>query len=131
MEGCGIREVRTAYRSAWQNPFVERFIGMLRRELLDHVIVLSQRHPERFLREFIDDYYHVARPHQGLNGDTPMPLSLGAPFPQGTDLSCCRHRVDGPQIAIDSTVSHHRGLLNAGRTHRWMELIGGTPISRA
>ncbi len=72
LESCGIREVRTAYRSPWQNPFVERYIGTLRREMLDHVIVLSQRHLERLLREFIEDYYHIARPHQGLNGDTPV-----------------------------------------------------------
>jgi len=70
---CGITEVRTAYRSPWQNPFVERFIGTLRRELLDHVLVLSQGHLERLLRQFIEEYYHVARPHQGLKGDTPVP----------------------------------------------------------
>jgi putative transposase len=69
----GIEEVRTAYRRPWQNPFVERFVGTLRRELLDHIIVLSQRHLERLLQEFIDDYYHVARPHQGLAGETPVP----------------------------------------------------------
>jgi len=39
--------------------------------MLDHVIVLSQGHLERLLREFIDEYYHVARPHQCLDGDTP------------------------------------------------------------
>jgi len=70
---CGILEVRTAYRSPWQNPYVERFIGTLRRELLDHVIVLNQAHLERLLREFIQYYYHTARPHQGLAGETPMP----------------------------------------------------------
>jgi len=72
LESCGIKEVRTAYRSPWQNPFVERYIGTLRREMLDHVIVLSQRHLERLLREFIEEYYHIARPHQDLNGDTPV-----------------------------------------------------------
>lgn len=41
--------------------------------MLDHVIVLRQGHLERLLREFIDEYYHVARPHQGLDGDTPIP----------------------------------------------------------
>jgi putative transposase len=70
---CGILEVRTAYQSPWQNPYIERFIGTLRRELLHHVIVLSQAHLERLLREFIEDYYHPARPHQGLSGDTPLP----------------------------------------------------------
>ena len=51
---------------------MERFIGTLRRELLDHVIVLSQKHLERLLREFIEDYYHTDRPHQGLDGETPV-----------------------------------------------------------
>jgi len=78
LERCGIREVRTAYRSPWQNPYVERFIGTLRRELLDHVIVLSQSHLHRILREYIEEYYHVARPHQGLDGDTPMPHETSA-----------------------------------------------------
>jgi len=72
LESCGIAEVRTAYRSPWQNPFVERFVGTLRREMLDHVIVFSHSHLERLLRDFIEDYYHVARPHQGLDGDTPV-----------------------------------------------------------
>ncbi len=72
LESCGIEEVRTAYRSPWQNPFVERYIGTLRRELLDHVIVFGQIQLERLLREFIEDYYHIARPHQGINGDTPV-----------------------------------------------------------
>lgn len=56
----GIREVRTAYRSPWQNPYIKRLIGTLRRELLDHVLVLNQAHLERLLREFIQDYYHRA-----------------------------------------------------------------------
>jgi hypothetical protein len=73
LESWGIDEVRTAPQSPWQSPYVERFIGTLRRELLNHVIVLSEAHLERLLREFIEEYYHVARPHQGLGGDTPTP----------------------------------------------------------
>ena len=73
LDSCGIEEVRTAYRCPWRNPFVERFVGTLRRELLDHVIVLGQGHLERLLREFVEAYYHPARPHQGLDGDTPLP----------------------------------------------------------
>ena len=72
LDSCDIEEVRTAYRCPWQNPFVERFVGTLRRDLLDHVIVLGQGHLERLLREFIEQYYHPARPHQGLDGDTPL-----------------------------------------------------------
>ena len=73
LDSCGIEEVRTAYHCPWQNPFVERFVGTLRRELLDHVIVLGQGHLEQMLQEFIEEYYHPARPHQGLHGDTPIP----------------------------------------------------------
>ena len=70
--GIGIAEVKTAHRSPWQNPFVERYGGTLRRELLDHIIVLNEGHLKRLLKEFIEEYYHLARPHQGLNGDTPV-----------------------------------------------------------
>jgi hypothetical protein len=69
---CGLREVRTALQSPWQNPYVEHFIGTLRRELRHHVIVLSEAHLDRLLRKLIEDYYHVARPHQGLAGETPI-----------------------------------------------------------
>ena len=73
LKSCGIEEVRIAYRCPWQNPYVKRLIGTLRRELLDHVIVVSQAHLERLLKEFIEDYYYTERPHQGLDGDTPLP----------------------------------------------------------
>ena len=80
---CGIEEVRTAYQSPCQNPYIERFFGTLRRELLDHVIVLSQRHLNRLLREYLEQYYHASRPHQGLNGDTPVSTKK----PEGVDES--------------------------------------------
>ena len=73
LESCGIEEIRTAFKSPWQNPYVERFIGTLRGELLDHVIILNQCHLQRLLKEYIAEYYHIARPHQGLGGDTPIP----------------------------------------------------------
>jgi len=64
-----------------RNTYVERMIGTLRRELLDHVMVLNQRHLERLLREYLTQYYHAARPHQGLGGETPVPHP-GAPAGQ-------------------------------------------------
>ena len=79
LEHSGIQEVCTRYRCAGQNSFIERLIGTLRRELLDHVIVLRQSHLDRLLREYIADYYHIARPHQGLDHDTPV--SHGKPGP--------------------------------------------------
>ena len=77
LASCGIREVRTAYQSPWQNPYIERMIGTVRRELLHLVIVLSQGHLERLLREYLEHYYHTARPHQGLAGETPVPQAPG------------------------------------------------------
>ncbi|MEM7246639.1 MAG: integrase core domain-containing protein [Acidobacteriota bacterium] len=51
VRALGIEEIKTAPRSPWQNPYVERFIGTLRRELLDHVVVLSARHLRWLLGE--------------------------------------------------------------------------------
>ena len=65
LDSCGIEAVRTAYRSPWQNPYIERFFGTVRRELLDHVIVLSERHWNRLLTEYIEHYYHVGRAPSG------------------------------------------------------------------
>jgi transposase InsO family protein len=73
--GNGIEEIKTAYRSPWQNPFVERFGGTLRRELLNQVIILNEEHLKGVLKEFIEEYYHIARPHQGLDGNPPFPAA--------------------------------------------------------
>ena len=57
-------------RCPWQNPFVERVIGSIRRECLDHIIPLSERHLLRTLLEF-QDYHNSARTHQSLDGNAP------------------------------------------------------------
>src|SRR5205823_3662671 len=59
-KGMRIAEVLTAPRSPWQNPFAERVIGTIRRELLDHVIVLSEGHVRRRLHNYLR-YYHGSR----------------------------------------------------------------------
>ena len=56
----GIEEVLTAPRSPWQNPFCERVIGSIRRDCLDHVIVLNERHLRRILREYLTYYKHAS-----------------------------------------------------------------------
>ncbi len=66
----GIEEVVTAPRSPWQNPFVERVIGSIRRECLDHVIVLNERHLYRILVLYFH-YYHRSRTHLSLDKDAP------------------------------------------------------------
>ena len=72
LKDSGIEEVRSAYNSPWQNPFVERFFGSLRRELLDQVIILHEQHLRNLLSEYVSWYENV-RLHQGLAGDSPVP----------------------------------------------------------
>ena len=76
--GLSIRQVLTAPRSPWQSPYVERVVGSIRRECLDHVIVLNERHPTRILREYID-YYHSCRTHLSLEKDAPEPRVVESP----------------------------------------------------
>ena len=70
-----IEEVLTAARSPWQNPYVERLIGTIRRECLDHVIIMSEEHLRRILGEYFD-YYHEVRPHQSLARNSPIPREV-------------------------------------------------------
>ena len=70
VESLGIEQVVSAPRSPWQNAFVERVIGTIRRECTDHIIPLSEAHLRRVLREYVD-YYNESRTHQSLNGNAP------------------------------------------------------------
>jgi putative transposase len=70
VERMGIGQVLIAPRAPWQNPFTERVIGSIRRECLDLVLVLNERHLRRLLRSYLV-YYNVARPHQSLGNDSP------------------------------------------------------------
>ncbi len=75
IRSLGIDQVITAPRSPWQNPYVERVIGSIRRDCLDHVIVSNERHLRRILRDYFD-YYHSCRTHLSLNKDSPKPRSI-------------------------------------------------------
>jgi transposase InsO family protein len=66
----GMEEVITATGSPWQNPFAERVIGSLRRECLDHMIILGERHLKRILSDYVD-YYNTERTHLSLEKDAP------------------------------------------------------------
>jgi transposase InsO family protein len=66
----GSQLIRTGFRSPWQNGIAERWIGSCRQELLDHVIVLSENHLRRLIRDYIH-YYHQDRIHDSLGKDTP------------------------------------------------------------
>ncbi len=63
---------RPAPQSPWQNPYAERLIGSIRRECLDHVIVLSENHLRRVLSSYFS-YYHRWRTHLSLDMDCPEP----------------------------------------------------------
>jgi transposase InsO family protein len=70
MKVVGLRSVRTSFKSPWQNGIAERFVGSCRRNLLDHVIVLNERHLKRLMAEYVG-YYHNDRTHLGLAKQTP------------------------------------------------------------
>jgi transposase InsO family protein len=72
VRAMGIEQVLTAPRSPWQNPYCERVIGTLRRECIDHVIVLGEQHLRRILRKYLE-YYHGSRTHLALDKDAPEP----------------------------------------------------------
>ena len=74
----GVEEVVTAPRSPWQNPYVERLIGSVRRECLDHSIILNERHLRRILGSYLD-YYHGSRTHLSIGKDTPDGRPVHAP----------------------------------------------------
>jgi putative transposase len=78
VEAMGIEEVVTAPRSPWQNPYVERIIGSIRRECLNHVIILDERHLRRVLSSYFQ-YYHESRTHLSLDKDCPEPRPIHPP----------------------------------------------------
>jgi putative transposase len=75
VKGMGIEEVPIAPRSPWQNPYCERIIGSIRRECLDHVIVLNEAHLRRILADYFE-YYHGCRPHLSLDRNSPVPREV-------------------------------------------------------
>ena len=91
----GMCDVLTAPRSPWQNAYVERFIGSVRREYLDHMIVVTADGLRRVLRAYIE-YYEHSRTHLSLNKEAPIPRPIGAP-------------ADGLVVAIPQVGGlHHR-----------------------
>ncbi len=73
-----IEEVTTARQSPWQNPYAERVIGSIRRECLDHMIILGELHLKRILASY-DDYYHKVRTHLSLEKDAPNSRPIQSP----------------------------------------------------
>jgi len=91
----GIKHVVISRQSPWQNGYCERVIGSIRRECLNHIIVINETHLRRILREYFA-YYHEARTHLGLGKDAPVPrpvqtLEIG-PVASATVLGGLHHR---------------------------------------
>jgi len=97
VKAMGSQPIRTAFRSPWQNGIAERWVGSVRRELLDHVIVLNRRHPRRLLNDYVR-YYHEDRTHLALGKDTPdgrvpaSPGGIGAKVVSLSRLGGLHHR---------------------------------------
>ncbi len=93
IESMGLEPTRTSYQSPWQNGVAERFVGTVRRDLLDHVIVLDDEHLRRLLGEYLA-YYHGDRTHLGVDKDAPVvrPVDLR---PAGAAAVHAHRRVGG------------------------------------
>src|SRR5262249_56133265 len=79
---AGVRIVRLPYRAPRANSVAERFVGIARRECLDHLLIFGRRHLERVLTAFLE-HYHRARPHQGLEQQLPRPPAEARPVAGG------------------------------------------------
>ncbi len=93
VDSMGTKPSRTAYRSPWQNPVAERWIGGCRRELFDHVIVFNERHAVRLARGYLG-YFHEDRTHLGLDKETPAERAV-TPRPSATARVVAMPRVGG------------------------------------
>jgi len=94
VRSLGATPVRTAYQSPWQNGVAERWVGILRRELLDHVVVLSRRQLCRLIADYVR-YYHEDRTHCSLDKDTPEGRPVEPRPPTATAHVVGRSRVGG------------------------------------
>jgi len=134
IKSMGIKQVLWAPRSPWQRACVERVIGSIRRECLDHVIVFGEGSLSRHLQSFVD-YYRRSRTHLGLEKDSPVPRPI-----QSADMGrvvsmrevevssarfhphCCvplRRLIDGPR-GRETFCEAARGV--ASRRHRASEV---------
>ena len=78
IKNMGIDQVVTAYRSPWQSLYVERIIGSIPRDCLNHVLVLNERHLRRILTDYFY-YYHHARAQLSLDRNSPVPREVEPP----------------------------------------------------
>ena len=104
VKAMGIEEVLTAPRSPWQNPYVERLIGSIRRECCDRLRIVGQRHLRRVLGEYLDEHYNSGRSHQGHGMGLRAPDDPPNVIPMPVPINEIRRR------------KRLGGLINEGRT---------------
>ena len=96
VKATGIIPKQTAYRSPWQNGIAERWVGGCRRDLLDHIIAIDERHLKRVLGEYVF-YHHEDRTHLGLSKQTPAgrtPCAVSGRIVSHPRLGGLHHRYD-------------------------------------
>src|SRR5476651_1089062 len=106
LRSMGIRDRPTSPRSPWQNGYAERLIGSIRRECLDHVVVLGERHLRHILLSYMQ-YYNGDRTHLSLNKDAPIPRgahAVGRILPTPI-LGGLHHQYDGSDFRQGHQVS--------------------------
>lgn len=90
LEATGLKPKRTSVEAPWQNGIAERWVGSCRREVLDHVIALNEKHLRRLIRDYAN-YHHTDRTHDSLDKDTPNRREVGRkPSPAATVRSEAR-----------------------------------------
>ncbi len=99
----GIRDRPISPRSPWQNPYVERLIGTLRRDCLDHVLIFGERHLRRVLTSY-SIYYNETRTHLGLGKDAPLGRAVQQP---GTIVTA---PVKSPYAVRSGRIQNYDGL---------------------
>ena len=122
----GITTVLTPVRAPKANAIAERVIGTIRRECLDHLIVLNERHLRRVLREYLA-YYDAVRPHQSLGDEPPAgPRRChGAPSPNASSVArfSAASTMSTPGKRPDGVLKHHNGpTVFVPGSHRWGRL---------
>jgi putative transposase len=93
IKSFGVQPKQTSFQSPWQNGVAERFVGTCRRDLLDHVILVNERHLKRLIAEFVR-YYHDDRTHLGLAKETPGEREAEAV--SGSDCKVARRALTMP-----------------------------------
>ena len=108
LNAAGLDPTRTGIQAPWQNGLAERLVGSCRRELLDHIIALNERHLYRLIRAYVA-YYHQDRIHDALEKDTPDPRAVEPkPSAHATVMSTARGRSSSPLLLARRGVESRR-----------------------